>query len=200
MAKGKKRGGKAGRVQNVRVVDEFAGADGARLDRMLSDLQNSQSQTRVLCSDCYTIGTTAAVQNANISASQVAVTDDFVSLISQYETFRVRAIQFDIYDVNPNLSAVGFFGTFHDNFTSTNQPVFIAANVVDSVDGQLVPPGTGKLSLTWMAHGSLEMGFNATINPIRDFGGLRYSIQAASGVAPKFQVYFKAIVDFRGKT
>jgi hypothetical protein len=195
----KRKGSKKNSVQNVRVLDQYAGTDSGRIARMFNNIQNSQAQTRVVCSDCYTVVAATTATNANVSASQVATTDDFLSLIAQYETYRVTAIQFDIYDVNPSLSATGFFGTFHDNFTSSAQPTYTAAAVVDSIDGQIVPPGTGKLTLTWMARGSDEMGFNRANSPYQDFGGLRYSINAATTAGPKYQVYFKAIVDFRGK-
>jgi len=192
-----KRGGKNS-VQNVRILDEYSGNDSARIGRMLGDMQNNQGQVRVLCSDCYTVNAATTATNANVSASQVATTDDFISLLQQYETYRVTAIQFDIYDINPGLSTVGFFGTFHDNFTSANQPSYSTAIVIDSIDGQIVPPGTGKLTLTWMAKGTDELGFNRGISPFQDFGGLRYSINAGTAGA-KYQVFFKAIVDFRGK-
>lgn len=186
-------------VSNVRVVDDYAGHDGLYVDRLLGSLHDSHSQIRVLCSDVYGVTTTTTgTQNANVSSSQTRITDDFVAFAAQFETFRVRAYRFDIYDINPGLSASGFFGTFHDEFTTTTQPTFIAADVVDSPDGQLVPPGTGKLTLAWVAHGTRENDFVSTVNG-PDFGGLRYNIQPAASVALKFQVYFKAVVDFRGR-
>lgn len=199
MTKPIRRGGKKNSVQNVRVLDDYAGTDSGRVERMLGDLQNKQGQTRVLCSDCYTVNVGTVTANANISASQIALTDDFVSLAAQFETYRVTAIRFDIYDVNPSLPAVGFFGTFHDVYTSASQPTYTSASVVDSIDGQLVPPGDGKLSLTWTARGTRELGFNQAVSPFQDFGGLRYSINGQTGTGAKYQVYFKAIVDFRGK-
>jgi hypothetical protein len=192
-----KRGGRA--TQNVRVLDDYAGNDSGRIERMIGDVQNSQAQARILCSDVYTVNVPAVTTGALIAASQVQVTDDFTSMAAQYETFRVRAIRFDIYDINPSLSAVGFFGTFHASYLSNAQPTYTSAAVVDSVDGQLVPPGTGKLSLTWMAKGTREMGFNSTTAPVQDFGGLRYSINGQVTTGAKYQVYFKALVDFRGK-
>lgn len=183
---------------NVRVVDEFSGSDGAKVDRILSSLQNSHSQTRLLCSDCYTVGLTTSAQNANISSSQVRLSDDFASIAAQFETFRIKAIRFDIYDVQPAAVGTAFFGTFHDEFSTTTQPVFAAADVVDSPDGQIVPPGSGKITLTWMAKGTRENDF-VNINGA-DFGGLRYSVGAApAAVANKYQIYWKAVVDFRGR-
>lgn len=196
-----RRGGKNGKnvVSNVRVVDDYAGHDGLYVDRLLGALHDSHSQIRVLCSDCYTITTSAtAVQNANISSSQARLTDDFVSFAAQFETFRVRAFRFDIYDINPGLPVTAFFGTFHDEFTTTTQPTFAAGDVIDSPDGQLVPPGTGKLALAWVAHGPRENDFVSTVNG-SDFGGLRYDLQQAASAAVKFQIYFKAVIDFRGR-
>ena len=187
-------------VQNVRVLDEFSGTDGARVDRMLSSLQNSHSQIRVLCADCYRVDTALTASSAIIGSSQFRLTDDFVSFASQFETFRVAAVRFDIYDVNPSNAASGFFGTFHDEYTSSTQPVFSTAAVVDSADGQIVPPGTGKLSLTWLPKGTRENDFVAVgTSPGTDFGGLRYAVNSASAAGRKYEVYFKALIDFRGR-
>lgn len=199
MARGRGRRN-AQRVQNVRITDDYSGSDGNKVERMIESLQNSHSQTRLMCSDCFTIGIpTGNTTNALVAGSQIRIMDDFASIIAQFETYRIKAIRFDIYDVNPNASAVGFFGTFHDEYLSTAQPIFTASEVVDSPDGQLVAPGTGKLSLTWMAKGTRENDFVSTASNI-DFGGLRYAIApAATAVANKYQIYCKAIVDFRGR-
>jgi hypothetical protein len=195
-----RRGNKARRVQDVRITDDFAGSDGNKVERILSHLQNSHSQTRLLCSDCYTVGIpTGSATNAIVAGSQVRISDDFASVAAQFETFRVTAIRFDIYDVNPNSVGTAFFGTFHDEYTTATQPVFSSADVVDSPDGQLVPPGSGKLTLTWMAKGFRENDFISVLGNV-DFGGLRYSVQpATTAVTNKYQVYWKAIVDFRGR-
>lgn len=190
----------AQRIQNVRITDDYAGSDNNKVERMIGSLQNSHSQTRLMCSDCFTIAIpTGNTTNAILAGSQIRLFDDFASIIAQFETYRIKAIRFDIYDVNPNSTTVGFFGTFHDEYSSTSQPTFTASEVVDSPDGQLVAPGTGKLTLTWMAKGTRENDFVSTASNI-DFGGLRYAIApATTAVANKYQVYCKAIVDFRGR-
>lgn len=195
-----RRGNKANRVQDVRITDDFAGSDGNKVERILSHLQNTHSQTRLLCSDCYTAGIpTGSATSALVASTQVRTSDDFSSIAAQFETYRVTAIRFDIYDVNPNAVATAFFGTFHDEFTSATAPTFTSADVVDSPDGQLVPPGIGKLTLTWMAKGTRENDF-ISVQSSTDFGGLRYAVQpSAAAVANKYQIYWKAIVDFRGR-
>jgi len=198
---GKGRGTARNRIQNVRITDDYAGDDGNKVDRILSSLQNSHSQTRLLCSDSYTIAVpTAAQVNAIVAGSQVRTSDDFNSIAAQFETFRVKAIRFDIYDVNPAGLGTAFWGTFHDEYLTSAQPTFTSGDVVDSPDGQIVPPGTGKITLTWMAKGTRENDFTTITQPSTDFGGLRYSVNAATVAVPgKYQIFWKAIVDFRGR-
>lgn len=200
MARNRSQRNGKNRVQNVRITDDYSGSDGNKVERILTNLQNTHSQTRLLCSDSYTIAVpTGTATNAIVAGSQVRVSDDFVSMASQFETFRVKAIRFDIYDVNPNALGTAFFGTFHDEYFTSAQPVFSAADVVDSPDGQIVPPGVGKITLTWMAKGTRENDFISTVG-VADFGGLRYSVNAGTvAVANKYQIYWKAIVDFRGR-
>jgi len=190
-------------VVNVRQVDQYAGVDGAYIDRCISDLQNSHSQITLCCQDTFNIDSAASNVNGIIAGPQVAIFDEFVSIQAQFETFRIRAIKFDIYDVNPSNSSVGWFSTFHDQFSGAAQPTFTVAGVVDGPDSQLVPPGTGKLTLYWRAKGTLENGFvtdddvGVTQPPLYS-GGLRYSV-GANTAARKFQVVVNAIVDFRGR-
>lgn len=94
-----------------------------------------------------------------MAGPQIALFDEFTSFSAQFQTFRIRAIRYDIYDINPSLSTVGWFSTFHDEFRADAQPVFSQRNVIDGPDSQIVPPGTGKLTLYWRAKGILENGF-----------------------------------------
>lgn len=182
-------------------MDEFAGSDGARLDRILAQQQNSHSQTRVVCGDTYTITPTASAQSGLVTGATIKLTDDFVSLANQFETFRITAVRFDIYDINPGNIAASAWSTFHDTTTGSYSG-FPLNQVVDGADAQIVPIGTGKISFTWMAHGTEEAGFQSTTNTgTVDFGGLRYSVGAGSAATQqqKFQIIMKAVVDFRGR-
>lgn len=191
-------------VTNVRVVDEYAGTDGAYIDRCISTLQNSHSQITLLCQDTFALNINTTISNGNLAGPQIALFDEFVSIAQQFETFRIRAVRYDIYDANPAATIVGFFSTFHDQFTAANQPVFPPATVIDGPDSQTVPPGTGKITLYWRAHGVLENEFVTADDvgvstPTQYFGGLRYSVPAGGAATTKYQVIVKALVDFRGR-
>lgn len=204
-----RRGGnKKNQVTNVRLVDEFAGTDGVRVDRMLSSMQNSHSQTRVLCTTTFEITTTTsgAEITGYYSGNQVRATDDFRSLADQFEEYRVRAIRFDIYDINPGTAVAHAFSTYHQRANGETAP-FPFAQVVDGPDSQSIAPGTGVAHFTWMAHTLDEMGFQTTLQasdpallPATDFGGLRWAVANASAAGRKWQVAAKAVVDFRGRS
>lgn len=201
---GKGKGGN-NRVQNVRVLDDYAGGDGAKMDRIMASLQNSHSQVRIMCNDSFTLSTTTAAGGVTgiFAGSQVRIFDDFTSMAAQFETFRVTMIRFDVYDINPAISAANAFGTFHDVYTTAGQPTFALATVLDSPDSQAIPPGTGKVSFIWRAVGTLENSFqstNFTSAPAEDYGGLRYAIPQAGVAGGKYLVFVKAIVDFRGRS
>lgn len=192
-------------IANVRVVDELSGADGARVDRILSSLQNSHSQIRVLCTETFNQNTQTAAYVSTFSASNVRATDDFQSFGQQFETYRIVAIRFDVYDVAPSNATPVFVSTWHDEILYGATPTFTQANVLDAPDSQLVAPGTGKAMLTWFAHGTQEHDFQsdeAASSPV-DFGGIRVAAGAgATGFtsnAPKLQIIMKAVVDFRGR-
>jgi len=191
-------------ISNVRVVDQNAGSDGTYVDRCITDLQNSHSQITVLCQDIFNLAVPTTAGTGISAGPQVFNFDEFTAFAQQFETFRIRAYRFDIYDINPSNPAIAWFSTFHDQFTTNNQPVFTTANVIDGPDSQTVPPGTGKLSLYWRAHGVLENQFvtdddSAVTTPTQFFGGLRYASIAGSSAAPKYTIVIKALVDFRGR-
>lgn len=192
------------RIVNVRNVDDYAGVDGLKFDRVASQLQNSHSQTTIMVSDEFTIGVQTTTINSILAGSQVRVMDDFSSMAAQFQTFRIKRIRFDIYDTNPSLSASAYWSTFHDVNTTNSQYVPTFGAVVDAPDSQIIPPGSGKVSLIWTAKGTEENTFQSTNNttpaPL-DFGGLRYNITGLPGVSSntKYQVIVKAIVDFRGR-
>jgi len=185
----------------VRVLDEYAGSDGAKLDRILAQLQNSHSQVRILCADNFGIAPIpGGGTSGNYTFVNIAATDEFVSLAVQFQTFRVTAIRFDVYDTNNTVSVSSMFSTFHDqttgSFTNLTQ-----AQIVDRPDAQVVPSGVGKVSFTWFARGALEEEFQSTTSTspkYSDFGGLSYFIGSGASTQ-KYQVVMKAVVDFRGR-
>jgi len=189
-------------VQNVRVMDEYSSTDGAKIERILGHMQNTHSQVRVVCAETFQISTSTTGIIDSRSGPYVRATDDFVSFAAQFETYRITALRFDIYDINPASVSAAFFGTWHDEVAAGAGATFTAANVIDSPDSQVVPPGTGKLCLTWVAKGTLENEFQTvSVNgsfPF-DYGGLRFAVLSGAAAAPKWQVIMKAVVDFRGR-
>jgi len=189
-------------VSNVRIVDEYAGTDGARVDRILSSMQNSHSQIRVLCTATGQFNVnTSGPGTANYSGQAVRNTDDFTSFAAQFETYRILAIRFDVYDINPALQGQIALSTWHDVYPATTTlPTFSFEQVIDAPDSQLVPPGTGKVSITWFAKGSQENDFQTDdTTGWSDYGGLRIAGMTSTGTGTKLQIVMKAIVDFRGR-
>lgn len=199
----KRRGNARNRVTNVRVLDEYSGSDGARVDRMLSELQNSQSQTRVEIGAVRLLSTStaAADQVGIISAQAIRAEDEFATMVTQWQTFRIRAIRFDVYDINPNVVSFSAFSTYHEA-SALAPSAFTFAQVLDGPDCQTPTNGAPKLRFTWVARGTAEMEFQTVDSSEAeqlDFGGLRYAFGAGATAASKFQVVVKAIVDFRGR-
>jgi len=185
-------------------MDDYAGDDGAKFDRVLSHLQNTHSQVTLVVQEEFAIAANTTTTNSILAGSQIRIFDDFVSLAAQFQTFRIKRIRFDIYDVLPGTGTAGIWSTFHDVNTTGSQYVPSTGSTIDAPDSQIVPPGVGKISLVWTAKGVVENEFQSTNAnsgaPSMDFGGLRYSIPGATTAVPgKYQVFVKAIVDFRGR-
>jgi hypothetical protein len=193
-------------VTNVRVVDDYAGTDAAYIDRCLGDLQNSHSQITMLIQTQVPITpSSGSGQNNFYSATLIRASDDLASVSAQFQTYRIRAIRFDVYDINPSLSTANVWSTFHDVLSSTPS-AFTFDQVTDGPDSQTIPPGSGKVSFYWRAKGTTENEFQSLSAsssggaPPFDFGGLRVALGAATTSTPKYQLIVKALVDLRGRT
>jgi len=192
------------RVQNVRVLDEYAGSDSAYVDRVISQLQNSHSFTTLLCTETFNLSTASTSGGDRTVASTIASivgSDDFQSMAQQFAMFRVRCIRYDVYDVNAPVPVTSGFSTFHDATSAgSSRPPLTLATVLDSPDSQVVAPGTGKIALFWRAKGVLENEFQPLVGgEYLDYGGLRGVLNSQTLSTLKYQVVFKAVVDFRGR-
>lgn len=190
------------RIADVRVVDSAVGSDGPLVDRMISAVKISESQIRVVVGDLTDVfTTTTAGVNGTIGFDNILQSDEVASLVQQYNLFRVRAIKFDIYDINPGQSVLNTFGIWHDNYEGA-APTYTRANVADLPDSRSISSGTGQTTLYWVAHGVAEMQFQQASSvgtPYQAYGGLKYFLGAVSQAVPKYTIQMHAVVDFRGR-
>lgn len=185
------------KIQNVRVVDKDEGTDDVICQRFLQSYNTSEGQIRVVCGYRGELSPQATA-NGVVAFGELLATDDFTSFAAQYQEFRVRAIRFDIYNIQPNVQGlVNYWSTFHQIGGSV--PVG-AEDVMDRPDSRSITPGDGKITLCWVAHGIPEMSFSSvTGNP--GFGGLSYYVSPTSGapIGSQYTILAKYIVDFRGR-
>lgn len=187
---------------NVRIADNAAGEDGLRVDRQITALKASESQTRVLIGDVLDVGIpTTTDSSGSIGFEQIISSDDFQSITQQYNLFRVVAIKFEIFDTNPNVSAYNSWGVYHDNYEGS--PIaFTRANIADLPDSRVLSGGTGQTCLYWVAHGPLELQFNGATSlgsVVQKYGGLKYFVGVGGSAVPKYTIQWHAVVDFRGR-
>jgi len=191
--------------QPVVIVQESNAQDTMRFDRVMTALTQSQSLIDLLVDDQFSIDVSSTISpgvGLTYNFVNIVATDDFQSLLQQYNLFRVKGIRFDIYDTNPNTgSGTAFFSTYHVAGGQTqNMPAL--NDVVDGPDSGIVPPGQGKLSLTWMSKDIHERDFQATASPgaYTNYGGLRaYVTQGTTATTARWRVIVKAHVQFRGR-
>jgi hypothetical protein len=186
-------------VSNVRVVSDAEGTDGIRVERMIDYERRSLSQFRLIAGIQQSIAITTTTTLGQVAYAAITGCDDFLSMGAQFNTFRIRAMKFDIYDLNPGVSITNFFSTYHQG-TGSAAPQSLE-NVVDRPDSKSIAPGTGRQTFYWVAHGTQELAFQETAGTIVDFGGLSYSVGSLSTpVSGKYQIIVKALVDFRGRS
>lgn len=185
------------RVSNVRIVDPLAGTDGTKVDRMISQVHSTESQTRILCQVGNPIQSTNADSNLQLNFATLATTDDFISFSQQFNMFRVVAARLELYDINPANPVSSVVGSYHSDGVLPSPVAF--SQTMDLPDAQSISAGGNKISLTWTSKGTLENTFQA-VNSFIDYGGFVVSLAANGATAsPKFLYTLKFVVDFRGR-
>jgi len=184
-------------IQNVRVVDSDEGSDDLIVQRLLSAYNTSEGQIRVVCNYNTTL-IPSGVTSGIVAYGELTGTDDFVSIAQQYQEFRVRGIQFKIYDLQPGApSTINYWSTFHQ--VGGDVPTGLQ-DVVDRPDSRVVSPGDGRAMLSWLAHGIPEMAFQSTSINQQGLGGLSYYLSPSNVITgAKYSIVAKFIVDFRGR-
>jgi hypothetical protein len=190
------------RIQNVRIADPVAGKDGLRVDRMISSLKESESQCRIMTGSTLDFSTpTTADALGSFGFDEIFASDDFSTMIQQWNLFRVSAIKFDIYDINPTVAVNNTWGVWHDNYEGA-VPAYTRQNMVDLPDSRVLSSGTGQTTLYWVPHGTAEQQFQAASSSgsaVQKYGGLRYFVAQNAVNVPKYVVVVHAVVDFRGR-
>jgi len=190
------------RIMNVRVTDPASGLDGVRVERTIAAVKESESQTRIVIGDAVDLPTSSTVEvSGSYSFDNIFATDDYASMIQQYNLFRIRYIKFDIIDVNSGAAVVNTWGTWHDNYEGT-VPVYSRQNINDLPDARVMSAGTGQFTLYWAAHGVAENQFQAAStagSPAQRFGGLKYFYSTSAVAGAKYVLNVHAVVDFRGR-
>jgi len=189
------RGGN--RIQNVRVVDNDEARDSVRVSSILTSLSSSNQQIRVTCGYQATLSPTAQAGGI-VALNELQSTDDWSSFDDQFTEYRIRAVQFRIFDVQPNSAVVvNYFATYHQ----IGGTVAVSPNdIVDRPDARVLTPGTGWITLDWAAHGQPEMEFQPISGGI-SYGGLCYNVSPSATITgAKYQIAAKFVVDFRGRT
>lgn len=182
----------------MRVTDIDAGTDGLYVDRCINMLHQSGSQITVLVQTYLNAVGITAGNSYTLGLNRVTLSDEWQSIAPQYETFRIRAARFDVYDLAPAVIGPVAFGTFHDKLNT--DPNWTFDQVTDSVDSKLVPNG-GKSTFYWVAKGTEELGFQGTSTntPVPyTYGGLRVAFPP-NQAGKQYQVMCKFLVDFRGR-
>jgi len=186
-------------IQNVRVVDSDEGTDDLRCQRIIQHLSSSEQQIRVLCNFRGELAPgSGGAASSFYDFGTLASTDDFISFAAQFQEFRVRAFRADCYDIQPSSPAtINYWATYHS--VGNAAPPAGAEDIIDRPDARIIAPGTGKVSLSWVAHGLPEMGFQS-ITTYTALGGLAVYVSPSTTITgSKYTVVIKFAVDFRGR-
>lgn len=200
--RGTRKGGRGAQRNSpmpVFVVPSDSSHDAKKVNNQIQALKEAGSTTRVLFTLEFPIGTLTSGPNENIlDWANIRGDTDWGAFAQQYLTYRVVAIKYDVYDINPANTATGIFGTYHIGNPAA-QPAYTGKlHVLDSPDSREVPPGSGKESFYWKGIGPREQAWYNT-GDTDTFGGLRFSVGTAASSAPKYSVIQTAVIDFRGR-
>ncbi len=196
MTRKNRRGARTNRTSTVQVVDSDVDHRALKVERMIRAVREAQSFTRVLVKGRTTIDIPSADTTGQIDFLAIFTTDEFASYSAQYRAFRVSAIKYDVFDIAPNNVTRCVFGVYHT--VNNNRPT-IAGEVFDLPDSTEIAPGTGRHVYYWYPSGVQERQFLSTEGATVNYGGLAYTITGSATPAPKYDIVFTYVLDFRAR-
>lgn len=185
---------------DVVIRDAQDTPDSMRVDRVLSAMDASLGLIDAVIQSQRYVGVGTTDTGGQFNFDDLYNSDEMLSYRTQYAEWRVKFMAFDVYDLQPNSIGTAFWSTGHIKNGATLGTSL--GDVVDRPDAKVVPPGEGKIRLTWVAHGVPENGFQnaGTAAGYTNFGGMTYSVPGqAVAVGSKFTYIVKAHVQFRGR-
>ncbi len=194
----RRRGNRSGPRNRVVQTRRDGDTGAARVDRLISSQRFNESACLVLCKTSFTVNSLTTGGNVQSwSFPELAATDDFVSMAQQFNTFKVKAIKFQVWPTNPTVQARTVFSTVHVN-GSIPASYNSEASVVDAPDSMYLVPGAEPRELYWQARGTAENDFQQ-VSSYSDYGGFRAYTDQTSTAAYVCTVVVNAAVVFRGR-
>lgn len=170
-----------------------------RIDRAISTMRSQESSTVVLCKTLLDLAPVASAQGYSFDFITATTTDDFTSMATQFNTFKIKSMKFEIFPVNSTTRSPIALSTLHGDFTTAPPSSWVTeTSVVDAPDAQYLMPGGDKLSFYWNASGARENEFQ-DVNQFRNFGGLRLNIRGNTVTDVLAVCVMTAQVVFRGR-
>ncbi len=188
--------GRRRRNDNIVTVATDGDVVGARFDRMVSNMRSNESATAVLVKGAFGIDSSASPGGGTYDFGNFAAEDDFVSLAQQFETFKVKAMRFEVFHTNPGSTVPIAMSTFH-----ADGPFGASLNnVIDGEDSKFLDAGAGKQVFYWNARGTAELAYQSTSSFV-SFGGVRYYKELGSTAVGNrlVTVVCTAQIVFRGR-
>lgn len=185
-------------TQKVLQVREDGDYAAARIDRTISGMRSNASSTMIVAKTVSSISVGTTAQSYTITYTQLTASDDFASMASQYNTFKVKSMRFEVFHVNPSVATPVAVSTVHGEVNGDYPANYVSEQaIIDAPDAQYLEPGSKKQVFYWNARGTLEKAFQ-DVNTVTNFGGLRFYV--AGGTAQTaYQVIASFVVVFRGR-
>lgn len=186
------------RITPVTVVDNTDSQDQLKLGRVFSAMDSSLSLINTVLEAGANLSTNTTTTGLSVTFSNFTTLTDFSAFATEYKLFRIKAIQFDVYDTQPNNVGTAWFSTQHSN---AGAPLNVnLATVTGALDVGIVPPGSGMKTWTWCAKGTTELGWQPCNGTVVDYGGLLgFSPVASTAAANRYYIVARAHVQFRSR-
>lgn len=189
--------GRARNNNQIVTVAQDGDVVGARFDRMVSNMRNSESAIPVLVKTAVSIASGNA-GGGLFDFGMVANSDEFIDLAKQYRLFKIKAIRFEVFHQVASFAQPILMSTYHDLYGISDLTV---ANVLDGEDAKYMDAGAGKQTFYWLARGLPENEYQS-VGSFTSYGGLRWH-RETNAVNPNLiqvSVVITAQVVFKGRT
>lgn len=172
----------------------------AKIDRTIASMRVGESACTILVKSAVSITALSSGPSSIVfTYPEIAGCDEFSSLATQFNMFRVKCMRFEFCHVNPSNQTPIVASTVHSNLNGAIPTGWTTEqSVIDGPDSVYLTPGAVKDVLYWNGNSSTETEYQ-DVSSFNNHGGVRVYVPGVTTTTTHSIMVVSAVVIFKGR-